>query len=163
MHVRALAPNDRPALAALLSRIDNLSDEEKGVALELVDETIDDPARSTYRFRLGFDEAPDGTPGALIGYVCFGKTPMTRRTFDLYWIVVDKALQGRGIGRSLLGACEAAVRDEGGLTVRVETASKESYGSTIAFYERTKFALSGRIADFYDDGDDLLIFTKRVV
>jgi len=143
----------------MLSRIGNLNDEERAVALELVDEKLAQGAASSYRFFIAVD---DEAGGRVLGYLCFGLTPMTARTVDLYWIVVDQNLHGRGVGKRLLAALEETMRAEGLLTIRVETASSEAYDGTIAFYEKTAFTLSGRIADFYKDGDDLLIFTKRV-
>jgi ribosomal protein S18 acetylase RimI-like enzyme len=143
-----------------LSRVGNLNDDECAVAIELVDEKLAQPTTSTYRFFMAVDD--DDGAERLLGYLCWGRTPMTERTVDLYWIVVDQHLHGRGVGRFLLMALEDAMREEGLLTIRVETASSEAYNGTIAFYEKTAFALSGRIRDFYKDDDDLLIFTKRV-
>lgn len=160
MRLRDLLPTDRPPLAALLSKVGNLNDDECAVALELIDEKIAHPDTSTYRFFMAVDD--DGGRDHVLGYLCWGRTPMTERTVDLYWIVVDQALHGRGVGRFLLTALEDQMREEGLLTIRVETASSEAYNGTIAFYEKTAFALSGRIRDFYKDDDDLLIFTKRV-
>jgi ribosomal protein S18 acetylase RimI-like enzyme len=160
VRLRDLLPIDRAPLAALLSKVGNLNEDECAVALELVDEKLEKPDTSTYRFFMAVDDV--GTEERLLGYLCWGRTPMTERTVDLYWIVVDQALQGRGVGRFLLVALEDQMRDEGLLTIRVETASSEAYNGTIAFYEKTAFELSGRIRDFYKDDDDLLIFTKRI-
>ena len=44
----------------------------------------------------------------------------------------------------------------------VETSSQETYGGTIQFYERTGYALAGRIEDYYRLGDDKLIFAKKL-
>ena len=40
--------------------------------------------------------------GRIIGYIYFAPTPMTERTWHLYWIVVDTRMQGRGLGAELL-------------------------------------------------------------
>lgn len=161
--LRDLTAADRPAIAALLASVGNLTASEQDIALELIDEGLRsaaggeaDPTR--YRFFVATDEADP----AVLGYLCWGRTPMTARTVDLYWIVVDKKTQGRGVGRALLAGLQATMAREGLRTIRVETASQEAYDGTIAFYEKTGFALSGRIADFYDDDDDLLVFTKRI-
>ena len=46
--------------------------------------------------------------------------------------------------------------------MRIETSSKESYAATGGFYERLGFSIDGRLRDFYADGDDLLIFYRRI-
>jgi predicted N-acetyltransferase YhbS len=38
----------------------------------------------------------------VIGYVCYGPTPMTENTFDLYWIASDPKARGQGVGASLV-------------------------------------------------------------
>jgi ribosomal protein S18 acetylase RimI-like enzyme len=98
-----------------------------------------------------------------LGYVCFGATPMTESTFDLYWIVVEAQARGRGIGRALLEATERHLAARGARIVRVETSSLEGQGGAARFYDRAGYARSGVIGDFYRPGDDLITFTKRLV
>src|SRR5262245_20468885 len=40
--------------------------------------------------------------GRLLGYAYYAPTPMTDRTWHLFWIAVDSTLQGRGLGGKLL-------------------------------------------------------------
>jgi len=49
----------------------------------------------------------DDAPDRVLGYACFGKTPMTDATYDLYWLVVAEAARGRGIGANLGGLAGA--------------------------------------------------------
>jgi ribosomal protein S18 acetylase RimI-like enzyme len=78
----------------------------------------------------------------------------------LYWIVVDPAVQKKGIGRYLLKYVEREVKKQGGRMLLIETSSQESYGATIRFYERSGYHLAARIKDFYRIGDDKLVFSK---
>jgi ribosomal protein S18 acetylase RimI-like enzyme len=97
-----------------------------------------------------------------LGYVCFGQTPMTEATFDLYWLVVSAAARGRGIGRALVAGFEDHLRGRGAQTIRVETSSLEGQGGAVRFYESTGFARAGVIPNFYRPGDDLVIFAKTL-
>jgi ribosomal protein S18 acetylase RimI-like enzyme len=56
---------------------------------------------------------------------------------------------------------ENKVREENGRLLIAETSSKESYGGTVRFYRRRGYERASRIRDFYDAGDDKLIFVKR--
>lgn len=104
----------------------------------------------------------DGPTSRPLGYVCFGQTPMTESTFDLYWLVVDAAVRGRGLGRALVAGFEAHLRARGGRRIRVETSSLEGQGGASRFYESTGYQRAGLIPDFYRPGDDLLIFSKEL-
>ena len=77
-------------------------------------------------------------------------------------IAVDPDMQGRGIGRQLYAAFVQRIQKRGGRQVRIETSSKESYGATGGYYERLGFSIDGRLRDFYAEGDDLLIFYRRL-
>ncbi|MDB4985029.1 MAG: putative acetyltransferase [Myxococcaceae bacterium] len=154
--VSEITSADRPALAALLSGIEQFKPDEVEVALELIDASLRDPGGSGYECLV----AHEG--GRVVGYLCIGPTPMTEATWDLYWIAVDPKLQGRGVGRALYAAFVTRIVARGGRQVRIETSSKESYGATGGFYERLGFTVDGRLRDFYAPGDDLLIFYRQL-
>jgi len=147
-----LAANHRTPLADLLARTREFTAEETAVAMELVDHALG--GGSDYRFWI--DE--DG--GRVRGYVCFGKTPMTCGTYDLYWIAVEPSLQGRGIGRALVRRMEAEIAEEGAYLVRVETSGLAAYAATRAFYDRAGYEVVARIRDFYARGNDLVIYGR---
>lgn len=160
MIVRPIQPQDRAPLAQLLRSIEQFKPEEVDVAEELIAASIEDPAGSGYETLVALEPRPDPS---ITGYICYGRTPMTASTYDLYWIAVDPTRQGRGIGRVLYNAFVDRLRAQGEAQVRIETSSKESYAATGGFYERLGFSVDGRLRDFYAPGDDLLIFYKKVV
>jgi ribosomal protein S18 acetylase RimI-like enzyme len=96
------------------------------------------------------------------GYACYGPRALTDRTYDLYWIAVDPNSRGGGIGKKLLVATEEAVRKLGVRLLIVETSGLPKYEPTRAFYLATGYLLEATLKDFYSDGDDLVIFTKRL-
>src|SRR5262249_53355604 len=96
------------------------------------------------------------------GYVCYGPTPMTDGTFDLYWIATRAAFRGRGVGTRLILAMEAEVRARGGRLVRLETSLLGEYDAARSVYARLSYAEVGRIRDFYRIGDDLITLAKRL-
>jgi len=71
-------------------------------------------------------------------------------------------VQGQGYGRALMAYVEDRVREENGRLLLLETSSKESYGDTVRFYRRLGYEEASRIRDFYDVGDDMLVFAKRL-
>jgi ribosomal protein S18 acetylase RimI-like enzyme len=97
-----------------------------------------------------------------LAYACFGRTPMTDATYDVYWMITAADHRGRGLGGRLLAAVEAELRGRAGRTVRVETSSLEGQGGARRFYERAGYQVVGLIPDFYRLGDDLVTLTKRL-
>jgi GNAT superfamily N-acetyltransferase len=114
------------------------------------------PDRSGYYFIV------DKEDERVRGYACYGPRALTDRTYDLYWIAVDPNARGGGIGKKLLAATEEAVRKLGGRLLIVETSGLPKYESTRAFYLATSYLLEATLKDFYCDGDDLVIYTKRL-
>lgn len=160
IHQRGLTAADRPAIAGLLGSLDAFTDDERGVALELVDARLARPEVDDYRFVLSFGGA--GADEHLAGYLCYGRTPMTVSTYDLYWIATSPSFARSGVARGLLTTMEGEIAREGGGTIRVETGSREGHGAAVHFYDGVGFSRAAQIEDFYAAGDDLLIFVKRV-
>ena len=154
-----LVPAHRARVASILDATGVFRGEEIDVALELFDESFSRdarPADSSYSF-VGAFAADD----ELVGYACYGPTPDTDRTFDLYWIAVDPAAQGTGGGTRLLTEVEQRLEERKARMLVVETSSRPEYGPTRAFYEKRGYAETARMREFYAPGDDRIIFTKR--
>jgi ribosomal protein S18 acetylase RimI-like enzyme len=126
-------------------------------ALELLAAVLDPPEGNTYEARIVVDE--DDQP---IAYACFGHTPMTDATYDLYWLITAAQRRGQGLGGSLLTGVEGELAGRGARTIRVETSSLEGQGGAYRFYLRAGYQEVGRIRDFYRPGDDLMTLTKRL-
>lgn len=155
MHIRRPAPPDRAAILALLRSDETFLDTEIEVAMELVEIAIARPG-GDYDLIVCEDE------GSVAGYVCYGPTPMTEGTFDLYWIATHRAARGRGVARRLVESMENELRAKRARIVRIETSQLESYGAARSFYTRLSYLEVGRIPDFYHLGDDLVILAKRL-
>jgi ribosomal protein S18 acetylase RimI-like enzyme len=145
--------------------------EEVDVGVELFDEAFgtsdrinesstsrtNTPASSDYSFLGAF--TPDET---LAGFACYGPTPGTDRTYDLYWIAVHPAAQGSGSGTILLNEVERRLRGLNARMMVVETSSRSDYKDTRGFYIRRGYVEAARARDFYAPADDRITFTKRL-
>jgi ribosomal protein S18 acetylase RimI-like enzyme len=100
--------------------------------------------------------------GSLAGYICWGATPCTAGTFDLYWIAVSPRAQRGGVGTILLQEVERRLARSGARLVVIETSSLPRYEPTRLFYTRRGYRVMARVPDFYADGDDRLIYVKRI-
>jgi ribosomal protein S18 acetylase RimI-like enzyme len=159
VHIRQLEPRDRAFIEKMVISAGNFNDVEVATALELVDEALDRGEESGYLFAVLEYGKKDR---AVQGYVCYGPVPLTQGAYDLYWIVVDPASQGKGFGSHLLEYVERDVLSRGGRMILIETSSQESYGATIRFYKKAGYKLVARIKNFYRIGDDKLVFSKEL-
>jgi ribosomal protein S18 acetylase RimI-like enzyme len=158
--VRPLGSEDRSQVVALLGALGDartFTAEEIRTALELIDEWIDSGEGSGYLTYV-IEEG-----GVVRGYVCYGPTPLTESTYDLYWIAVDPAIHGRGYGRLLMAFAETDIGRRGGRLVLIETSSHDANRSTIRFYEQAGYDLVARIRNFYRPGDDKLVFARELL
>jgi GNAT superfamily N-acetyltransferase len=131
--------------------------EEVLIAVELVEERLKKGEQSGYHFIFAEER-----PGHAVGYTCFGPTPGTRSSFDLYWIVVREDRQGRGIGKALLAQTEAAIVLSGGSRIYVETSSRDLYEPTRSFYLASGYHREAFLEDFYSPGDGKIIYVKKL-
>lgn len=154
LDIHAATKSDREPLAALLGRIETFSEIEVQCALELIDAGI--AGSPDYQVLVASKE------GEVVGYICYGATPMTEGTYDLYWIASDPKVRGQGVGAALVAAMEGDLRRRGGRLIRVETSAMEAYGPTRGFYSGMRYVEEARCRDFYKQGEDLIILSKRI-
>lgn len=161
MKIRSSEPRDRERIHEILVGVARFTEDEVSSAVDLVDIAHEHPERGEYFVHV-LEEPDSGPNRAVQGYVCYGPTPRADGVFDLYWIAVDPKQQGQGLGQLLLRFVENEVRRQRGRMLLIETSSKESYGPTLRFYQRSGYDEISRIKDFYRIEDDKVVFCKKL-
>jgi len=131
-------------------------DFEVEVAVELVDDWLSDGDASGYYFVFA------DIDGQTVGYSCFGPIACTKSSHDLYWIVTHNDYRGKGIGKQLLEETYKHARAMGCTGLYAETSGREQYKPTQHFYDNNNFILEAILKDFYDIGDDKLVYVKKL-
>jgi GNAT superfamily N-acetyltransferase len=149
-------PDDCPAVREIVASTGLFSHEEVDVAVELVEERLAKGPPSGYHFVFAESE------GITLGYTCYGPICLTKASYDLFWIAVDKANQGKNIGKILLEKSEEMIHAAGGRQVYIETSNRGQYASTRGFYLHCGYREAAVLKDFYDLGDDKVIYEKVV-
>jgi len=152
--LRHLNAADRGRIEEITRAVGLFREDEIPVALEVFDDAVR-AATDDYE-ALGAD-----IDGRLAGWICWGPTPCTVGTYDLYWMAVDPALQSGGIGTALVAEMERRLSGLARLIV-VETAGRPDYAATRRFYQARGYRAAAMIPDFYGPGDDQVVFVKRV-
>jgi ribosomal protein S18 acetylase RimI-like enzyme len=153
--IRPMVAGDKSTVMAMLRDTPEFKPVEVDVAGELIDAFIDGGTNSGYFLLAG---TVDST---VVGYICYGPTPLTTGTWDVYWMAVSQRHQRHGVGRALLTAAESDIENARGRLILIETSSKPGYEKAQRFYARQGYELISRIADFYEPGDDKLTYLRR--
>jgi len=157
MKIRPLLEKDRARLLSMLIKTRSFTSLEIDVAMELIDIVLKDPIQKDYQIDCIVDDQDQA-----IGYICYGPTPMTQGTFDLYWIAVDPDFQEQGVGSKLLSFLEELVKAEGGRLILADASTIPHYEKTLKFYLKNGFQEVGRVPDYYHPGNDRITFCRRL-
>ena len=153
--IRPTRPDDTPTLVAMADATGLF----KPLEIEALQEVLDDYfATNQHDGHLSITMEDDGV---LRGFAYYAPAPMTDRTWQLWWIVVRKDQQGRGLGAKLMEFVEADLRDRRRARVLfIETGSLPYYERTRQFYRKLGYEQHAQLADFYAAGDSMVVFRK---
>ncbi|MDD5773260.1 MAG: GNAT family N-acetyltransferase [bacterium] len=129
--------------------------------IEILDEVLTDHFDNPKTTYILFEEKDNDK---LLGFAIFGRSPMTKFSWDIYWMAVDKGSQRKGIGQKLQERIEGYVLGQDKkANLIIETSSKPEYDATRSFYLKKGFKEMGQIPDFYKEDDSLVIFYKSLI
>jgi ribosomal protein S18 acetylase RimI-like enzyme len=148
---------DRESAQRILFETQKFTEDEIRIAMETIDVYLNSHSQKDY-----FIFSAVLGNESIAGFINFGPVPVTEGTYDIYWIAVDPACQGQGVGTVLVNFVEEKMKEMEGRMVCVETSSTGQYSLTQKFYEKLGYVLESRIPDFYRAGDDRLTYVKRL-
>jgi ribosomal protein S18 acetylase RimI-like enzyme len=150
---------DKDAVLGLIRATGFFTEPEVGVAEELIDIYLEKPDQKDYDVVVVEGESGGGA-SAPAGYMTWGPTPLAEDAYDLYWMAVAPAEQGRGRGKELVRWLEAEVAKRKGRVIIIETSSQPKYHGTRQFYIDLGYHEVARVPDYYRAGDDRVIYAK---
>lgn len=150
-NIRPVIPNDVPALKKVIDANDLFpSDMLEDMIFDYFDNDNSSDFWLTYE---------DHEPVA-IAYCAPEK--MTKGTWNLYLIAVHPSHQGKGIGTSMVRYIEQILKKRGERLLLVETSGLAEFDRTRAFYRQCGFDEEARIREFYQVGEDKIVFRKSL-
>ncbi len=87
---------------------------------------------------------------------------LTEGTFNLYAIGVRSDIQGKGIGTKMMSYLEHQLKEKGQRILIVETSGTDDFQLTRKFYENLNYTKEATIRDFWNEGDDKVIYWKKL-
>ncbi|MCE5341896.1 MAG: GNAT family N-acetyltransferase [Planctomycetaceae bacterium] len=154
--IRKAIADDQKTVLDFIVRTDFFRPVEVDIAREVFEDAVLQKPGCTYQSYVAV------MGNKVVGWVCFGATPCTLGTFDIYWIAVDPDFQKQHIGSQLLAFAEKEIAAQKGRLSVIETSGSEKYVSTQQFYIKNGYNKMADIADFYAPNDSKLIFTKII-
>ena len=150
--IRKVSPIDVQDLKAVI-------DSSELFPSELLDEMIADYFNNPSSEDIWLTKDEEGIPVA-IAYCAPEK--MTEGTYNLYLIAVRKEYQGNGIGAKIMSYIEKLLREAGHRVLIVETSGLPEFELTREFYDKCGYAREAVIRDFYQEGEDKVVFWKKL-
>ncbi len=158
-----LQPSHRSDIVSIVRATAVFSEAEVDVAVELFDEVYGGQQAAVGEPNGDYEFIGAFAGDRLVGFACYGLTPATDRTWDLYWIAVHPDAQRTGAGAALMAEVERRLEERRARLVIVETSSRDDYAPTRRFYAKRGYTEHARLRDFYAAGDDRVILGKRIV
>jgi len=156
MIVRSAAPSDRTAIADVLLHSGVFGRSDADCVDEMFAESWLHPRPDAYRWLIAAED------GAVRGFACYGQESLTKHTWDLFWICLHADARGRGFGRMLIGEAVHQAAAAGGKVMVIYTSSSAAYAPARKLYTAAGFTPTSEVPDYYADGDNLLIFWRRL-
>jgi len=155
--IRQTIPADTDALVALTDATAMF----KPIEITALREVLDDyhaANQADGHIAVTFEEN-----GTIHGFAYYAPAEMTDRTWQLWWIVVRKDVQGKGVGGQLLRHVEHDIAaNQRGRVLFIETGSLSHYELTRQFYRKHGYEQHALLKDFYGDGDSMVVFRKTL-
>jgi GNAT superfamily N-acetyltransferase len=152
--IRSTIPADTTALLALAEATGLFESSQIG---ELSDMLSDYFSRDhADRFWLTDDDE------GIVGVAYCELERMTEGTWNLQLIAIHPDRQGQGRGKTLLREVEQTIAKNGGRILLVETSGMPEFDRVRSFYDHCGYAAEARIRDFYQAGDDKIVYRKAL-
>lgn len=87
---------------------------------------------------------------------------MTEGTWNLLMIAVRPDCQGIGVGKAMMQHIESQVKHQDARILLVETSGLPEYEKTREFYPKCGYKQVAVIPDYYEDGDDKVVFWRAL-
>jgi ribosomal protein S18 acetylase RimI-like enzyme len=99
---------------------------------------------------------------ATVGIVYYAPERLTEGTYNLYLIAVHKDYHAQGLGSQIMAHVETILRNEGNRVLIVETSGLPEFELTRKFYDKCGYDREAVIRDFYKEGEDKVVFWKKL-
>lgn len=149
----------RPVTKSDIDGLKKVVDSSELFPSEYLDEMIYDYLNNAETQDIWFTHIDDNTPTA-IGYCVPEK--MTNGTYNLLAIGVSQNSQRNGVATDMMNYIEQQLKQKDGRILIVETSSDDAQIGARKFYENIGYTQIAVIKDFWNDGEDKIVYWKKL-
>lgn len=157
MRTRSAAAGDTDAVVALAVSSGLFPAGDAGVVTTLMTDYFAGADRRDHRCLLLLTDADTA-----IGVAYYQAAVATDRTWYLTMIAIASDHQGHGHGTTLLRQVEADMTSSRQRLLLVETSGRPEFAATRRFYDKCGYAKVATVADYYQAGDDLVLYRHEL-
>lgn len=151
-HIRAIQAND-------IEELKKVCDSSGLFPSEYLDEMVSDYFNNSDTQDIWFTYIDNKKPVA-IGYCVPEK--FTNETYNLLAIGVSQDTQRKGIASQMMKYIEQLLKNKGGRILIVETSSDDAQIGARKLYQKIGYTQEAVIRDFWNVGEDKIVFWKRL-
>lgn len=151
--IRAITEADAPTVADLAVSSGLFSDSEVGIVQGMMSDYFARTRDTGHVCLIDDDDKPNG-----VAY--YEPATATDGTWYLTMIAVRRDGQGAGRGTAMLAEVESRLRADGQRLLLVETSGVPGFALTRGFYAKCHYTEEARVRDYYEPGDDMVLFRK---
>lgn len=152
--IRKTTAEDKEKLLSIIASSGQFDEDDLEFVRETLEEHLADPDSEALWYTAHEDEP--------VGVAYCIPEPLTSGTWNLLMLWLQSGLEGKGHGSALVKQLEEDLRERGGRLLIVETSGLDFFAAARAFYEKSDFNLEASIKDFYEPGDNKLVYTKSL-
>jgi ribosomal protein S18 acetylase RimI-like enzyme len=154
--IRSITAEDISRVVALTVEAELFTPDESGIVEQMMADYVSAKAAD------GHTCVVDEQDGRLRAVAYYEPLPATDRTWELTMIGVHRDHHRHGVGTLLLQSVEADLAGRGQRLLLVETSARPMFDRARAFYRACGYGEEARVRDYYEAGDDMVLFRKEL-
>ncbi len=154
--IRSVTQHDTAAVVALTVSSELFTAEESTVVETMLSEYF------AGRHAEGHTCIVDDVDGDLLAVAYYEPVTATDRTWELTMIGVRQDVHRQGLGAALLDHVETDLRSRDQRLLVIETSALPAYARARAFYLARGYDEEARVRDYFETGDDMVMFRKTL-
>ena len=152
LHIRKITKND-------LQKLKEVIDSNELFPSDLLDEMSNDFLTNESSLDVWLTAELNDNP---IAVMYFSPERMTIGTYNLYLIAIQKEFQRKGFGKEIMNFIEQYLKELNGRILIVETSGLPEFELTRKFYDKCNYTRAAVIKEFYQEGEDKVVFWKKL-